>query len=236
MKKNFFAFISILFVVAFLISACATNSTPKSDTAWPTILSQQTGQLSQEPAGALPIVFDTFASAVEFVKNPNFSDYYNKWQGSYRAMVERLFVDGQLLIASHTSANKLNDSVTLYPEAEYEDVGIGFWFKYDDISYQVIVYRIKDGAEYTLDTETESIIAYYEKRLGVPQKYDYEYVNTNNLQMPKMMIHKIDLDEGRYSADCMVGDTHYIVIRTEADKAALLSFVDGLQIDSISLD
>ena len=115
------------------------------------------------------------------------------------------------------------------------DVGVGVWFKHEDISYQVIIYSIKTGTEYKVNQETEDITDYYEKRFGTPENYPYDHFDTNNLQIPQIFIRTIDADNSRLSAQCLIDDTHYIVIKTKADKAALLSFVNGLLIDSVPL-
>ena len=235
MKKKIYAMIALIILIP-VLTACTeviTNTTTKTE--------MQTTQRGPSIPSAYdpppqPIDFETISDAIAFIEAPDYSAYYEEWHSTYQKMVQRFAVDGYLSTVSHSVAEKLNDNVTLYPEATSEDVGIAFWFKYEDILYQVLIYSTKNGEEYTFDPETESILDYYEQRFDITIKYDYEHVDTNNLQMPQMVFYKTGKNDPRNAAKCMIDDTHYIVIKTKADKTALLSFIDGLQIDSLLLN
>ena len=234
MKKIVCAFICILAIIP-LISACAACDKTNNNTNQSPEIPAHTEQPFPHETPPQPIEFDVLASAISFVIDRDLSEYRKEWQHSYQSMIEILSANSQLLIASHSNANKIDDSVTLFPEAQYEDVGVGVWFKYEGVSYQVIIYSIKTETEYKVNQETEDITDYYEKRFGTPENYPYEYFDTNNLQIPQIVIRTIGADNSKLSARGLIDDTHYIVIKTKAEKTALLSFVDGLLIDSVPL-
>ena len=234
MKKFVCAFVCILAIIP-LISACTVCDKTNNNTNQSLEIPAQTDQPSPHNVPPQPIKFDTIKLAISFIKERNLSGYPEEWHQSYQSMIEILSVNNKFLIASHTNADKLDDGITFFPEAKYEDVGVGVWFKYEGVSYQVIIYSIKTGTEYKVNQETEDITDYYEKRFGTPENYPYEYFDTNNLQIPQIVIRTIDADNSRLSAQCLIDDTHYIVVKTKADKTALLSFVDSLLIDSVPL-
>lgn len=94
-----------------------------------------------------PIFFESFESAQTFLLSADLSSYSEKEQEAYEKMIRVFREDGFLYRASCRGMSIPDGNVFLFPEARYEDIGIGCWFQGGDDWYLVIVYHVREGKE-----------------------------------------------------------------------------------------
>lgn len=230
--KRVLLIITVILCVALASCAQPVSTTPNETVN--TTANNSSFPPMNSPAPPQPIGFSTIEDAMDFIRSPNYSDYKgykDNWISTYQAMVASFISDGYITNVSHSTAKQHNDRVTLYPEAKFEDIGICFWFDYNEVPYQVIIRNTKDGDDYLLDLQTEDILDYNIKRFSLQEDLVGEYLNTGHALMHTMLLGTFNYTS--LTASCMIDETHYIVIRAEVDQDAMRSFIEGLQIDKI---
>lgn len=144
--------------------------------------------------------------------------------------------DGYINTFTHNVATKYDNTVTLYPEVTYEDVGIHYFFRFNQELYQVVVYTIKAGEEYVMDPQTETIVDYYNKCWGSKFGVSSEQT-TNSTLMPIAFFS--ETADGRICAQSLIDEGHYMVVRAKSDVvniSDLVAFIEGLKVERIALE
>lgn len=226
MKKCILA-LAVLSTVLFLV-ACTDLTRSPDTTLTPTAPSSH-GETPPQP-----ITFDNLESAVDFLQNPDYSNYNDKWESAYQQMVEDFASDGYLLTASHKTATVSYDKVTLFPCVKYEDIGVAYWFDLNGESYQVMLYNTKTGAEHSVNLESQDITDYNVVRFGVSEDAEFERITVNHPNISEMIL---STRNSHICAQSMIDETHYIIVTavTDTNAETLKSFIEGLVIDQHSI-
>jgi hypothetical protein len=222
MKKKIF--ILLLIIVGVTLCACATSKFNDIETP------------QTNPAPPQPILFNTLEDAIAFIHNPDLSNYNENFQNAYQNMITEFQDDGYINTVTHNVAMKYDNTVTLYPEATYEDVGIHYLFVFNKELYQVVIYTIKAGEEYVMDPQTETIVDYYSKRWGSDCAVSSAQP-TNNALVP--MVFFTETADGRICAQSLIDEGHYMVVRAKSDAvniSDLVAFIEGLKVERIALE
>lgn len=221
--KRCILFFSVLYSVFFLV-ACTDITNSQDTTLTPT------APLSHGETPPQPIAFDNLESAVDFLQNPDYSNYNDKWESTYQQMVEEFVSDGYLLTASHKTATVSYGKVTLFPRAKYEDIGVAYWFDLNGESYQVMLYNTKTGAEFSINAETQDITDYNMVRFGVSENAEFERITVNHPNVSEMILSTRNY---HICAQSMIDETHYIIVTavTDTNAETLKTFIEGLVID-----
>lgn len=223
MKRNAILFIYCT-IICFLFAAlngCVVSPSEITTEPQPSIMTPPT---PAEPAPQ-PIPFDNISIAVAFLNSPTYSAYREDWHAAYQHMVTTFQQDGFLYTVSHSKAPLYQELVYLYPEVKYEDVGISFYFIYEEQIFRVEIHNVKSGEEFAIDVNTEDYSDYRMKRLG---KEPEGVINTKHPQLNKLYV-----STGRLS--CMVDETHYIQICSYADTEIIIRFIEDLSISSVPI-
>ena len=222
MKKKIF--ILLLIIVGVTLCACATSKFNDIETP------------QTNPAPPQPILFNTLEDAIAFIHNPDLSNYNEDFQSAYKKMITAFHGDGCINAVNHNVATKYDNTVTLYPEVTYEDVGVHYLFTFNQELYQVVVYTIKAGEEYVMDPQTETIVDYYNKRWGSKFGVSSEQT-TNSTLMP--IVFFSETADGRICAQSLIDEGHYMVVRAKSDVvniSDLVAFIEGLKVERIALE
>ena len=190
------------------------------------------------PIPPQPIRFEDFDAVLAFILDPDYENYNKKSRSAYEHMVGDFWSDGYILKASHKSAT-LYGKHSVYPDVTGEDVGISFWFEFEDDIYQVILYNTRDGEEYTVDPESQDIVDYFELR-NIPGTVellaDRQRITVDNPSMPEVLLCSPEYPMLRPRAFGMLDATHYIRVSSYSEEAAhpdvdqLIRFLEGLNI------
>ena len=153
-RKCFLNGVSLLFAFLFLLCSCQesmkTGALPDPE-GTKTSISAEIGGEGDAPSPTTPppqpIRFDSFESARNFILSADLSAYSKEEREAYEKMNRVFREDGFLYLASCQEKSIPARAITLFPEAGYEDTGIGCWFVIDDVWYQFIVYHVRAGKE-----------------------------------------------------------------------------------------
>ena len=215
-KIRFFAFLLVL--VLLYLTACASKASV-------------TTVSKSQPRPPQPIQFDTFSEVAFFVDEPELDTYAEQdFRDAYRQMAEAFQKDGYITYVSHADAQRYNEKVTLFPQVTYEDLGAGYWFVFEEKTYQVVVYTVKEGEGYRVDAGDGAMLAYYTKRMGNAPA-NTETVTSRQEQLNEVLFIK---SENTAVAYAFLDETHYIKVRCsekESTVSLLVTFIEGLSFE-----
>lgn len=178
-----------------------------------------------------PIRFDNFSEALAFIKANDCTDYENypdTYQIAYKNMLETFLKDGFVFRGARQDATPLLEVVTLYPEVTNEDAGIAYWFQWNTVEYQIMIYHTKKGDEYKINIENESYADYELKRFG-KLNASAEIVENSGHEIFKTIY--MEPWNNKLGAYCMIDSSHYIAVRADVEKDTLIAFINGLQLE-----
>lgn len=230
MKRNTI-WLSYLAMICFLLVVLNGCAFPPVETAPSTLATTSPTELQATippPPPEIPpqpIAFDCVSLAVAFLSSPDYSAYREDWHYAYQHMVATFQQDGYLYTVSHSEAPLYQELVYLYPEVKYEDVGISYYFLYEEQIIRVEIHNVKSGEEFAIDINTEDYSDYHMKRLGTETA---GVVHTKHPQLSMMHV-----STGRLS--CMIDETHHIQICSDADSEIIIRFIEGLSISSVPI-
>ena len=183
------------------------------------------------PPPPQPIRFDSLEETILFIESPDMSMYYEEYHEAYQHMVDAFREDGYVTIATNTEANR-DRAVILYPEVEYEDLGICFWFEHNENRYQVLVY----STYYTMDKQNEDIFDYYRGRGWGQNTQKTIEIFTNNEMLPSMFL-TVESKSEVIRAKALLNNMHYIVVRAmdKVSKTEFVRFIEGLEFEEREL-
>lgn len=241
MKKKINLILIVLTLVIFSVSCQPYNeadvSLPPQITQGPTG-EESGGTFSPMEAPTQPIGFLNFEEALSFVSKGDCSKYRQDDQPVYEAMIQVFKNDGALYRLSHNEYDSpkegYSDAVTLYPEQNLEDVGIGYWFEGTDMEYLVLIYCVQEGKEYTLDLQAESLFDYWKKRFNVNTGTAYRTVHTSNPKLSELYTGSVPRSsDDRAAFWAALDEQHYIGILADATDQQIIDFVNALLIERV---
>lgn len=247
MKRIFLILLAL--ILALLCFSCAQ---PKvlGDAPSPSA-PQNTGSLYQKPENLKgrppqPIQFDGFENALAFIVNGDLRLIKPRWEGfepyeyfdafelwTYDNMVTTFRKEEGLYKVSNVGFSLSNNEVTLFPEVDGEDTGIGCYLADGKIFFQVIVYCVKEGAAYEIDYPAETVKTYFEKRFEIDSTA-WRCLNTEHPILSALYVTTYDNSEELY-ARAMMDEKHYVLIRTDGTENNLLDFVHTLRLDKVDI-
>lgn len=229
MKKSFLFILIVVLIVSFV--ACKNTDKAQKEENTSMIENSELNNLPSMPPPPQPIHFDNIDTAIVFLKAPDYSKYPETYQSAYQNMVASFQQDKYITTITSSVAQRLNLRVTLFPEVTYEDVGVQYWFELDGNKYEVLIYNTKVGDEYSVDLSKETISDYYKKRFDLSSK------NDTDLSVRHSFLKSVIFKESnnKNAAHCMIDKSHYIVIRTNAEKSLLAFFVESLTINKMEI-
>ena len=115
---------------------------------------------------AQPIRFYNMNDVIDFILKDDCSEYNNAFIPSYENMLAQFNKDGYLIVAHSSVADIITDNIALYPETKYEDIGIHYFFSYEEFDFQLLVYNVKELNLTSLIGENETIMDYRSNRFG----------------------------------------------------------------------
>ena len=227
----------LVLLIVFLTSCSNPHNSISGATTATSVQNNSDKPHSGWPPPPQPILFDDIDAAIAFVKNPVFRNHWNDdFRAAYRQMVSVFQNDGYITTVSHSTATVFDNTVTLYPEATYEDIGVHYYFWFNEKLYQVLIYTVKEGDDYSIDLQTETVSDYYNKRWNVEVEFD----DVGSTQHPLInSVYFNHSDELRLWALSMLDETHYVVVRgnkDEVDKSMLVEFIEGLSFDKAEIE
>ncbi|MBE7066610.1 MAG: hypothetical protein E7385_03555 [Ruminococcaceae bacterium] len=215
----------LILLSVLLLSACGQTVDNHSDAT------QHDITCGGFPPPPQPIHFDSLEDTISFIKSPDMSIYYEEYHEAYQYMIEVFREDGYVTIVANTEANR-DSAVILYPEAKYEDLGICFWFEYNENMYQVLVYN----TYYTMDKQNDDIFDYYRARGWGQNTQKTIEIFTNNEMLPSLFL-TIEGEGGAIRAKALLNDLHYVVVRAidKVSKTEFVRFIEGLEFEEREL-
>lgn len=232
MKKQV-TLVLIVLVLVLLSASCRKNNSG--------IDASPTGEMNSaspsEPVSthfipAQPLSFDGLEETLDFIRKSDCSSYKPEDQPVYEGMIDVFQKDKAVYEISNNEYDYFNNTVVLFPEQKYEDVGIARYFIDGDTLYQVVVYYVKDGEAYAIDMQAETFKEYYTKRYDVSYAF-WQTISTSNPVLNILYVQPFG--EEKRSAHCMLDAQHYIVIRTSASDEDLIKFANALMIQRVQL-
>ena len=127
--KKIYLIIAVILCLGVFTGCNATNSDSASTTSSPDESLEPLQPL--QPLSPQPIQFDSLDDAIDFIKNNDLSKYREEEQIKYSEMNSVIKEINCLPVISFPNNNesRVDDfkiiSVTLFPTAKYEDIGIG---------------------------------------------------------------------------------------------------------------
>ena len=191
------------------------------------------------PIPPQPIPFETIDAAVAFLRDPDYSGYSRESVDAYKQMVSRFLDYGSLPTASHSKATLHNDNghIFLYPDVEFEDIGISTWFDFEGATYQVMLYYVRPGIEYSIDFRNEDIVDYLGLRMGISKDTKFQRITVYHPEISELILQNSTFPDQRIFATSMLNSTTYIRIAAVTDTSLekLQDFIEGLHIDYLYL-
>ncbi len=235
MKKTMIAFLVCLTAAALLTAGCSLLPKPAPDTEKTPAGSETAAVTNRDVspwiAPPQPIRFDSAQDAAAFLREPNLNDKNEEERLAYQKMADAFQKDGFLTIITHETAPYYDGSVTLYPEANYEDIGSHIFFQYDGELYQVIVYLMAPGI-----SARETIEAYYEERMGNALSITAT-ASVDHPTVRRVVFTELANPQKLCSA-ALLDENHYLVVRADQENATqqtMLSFIEGLRFDRLPI-
>lgn len=213
-----------------------TSSSSSSSTGAVTSITFPHG--STYPPPPQPINFDSIEAAIAYVQREDYSEYDEEEQIAYQHMNSVLMEDGYLYQVLHDSATfNTGRGISLYPQVKYEDVGICYWYEYQGKHFYVLVYHIREGEEYAIDLETEDFVDYYMKRFTTSDENRAE-MKTEHPLFKTLVSWSQEEEIGKKQINfyCMIDDSHYIRIRSDAEKSVFADFVEGIVLNKVNIE
>ncbi len=184
---------------------------------------------------AQPLIYPDIQAAADAVKAGDLSAYalWEKYQ--YRAMFDRMLIDGFLYQVSNANGNTQQDDrgIALLPDAAYEDIGVSCRVLYQGQSYYVAFHYADYYADYSHLTMPE----YLQKRMKCASDKDVT-VNgeavclrfADNGQITANAFAERDNDR-KWNPDSEV----YYTVRASVSETEMLDFLHAMQYEKIPL-
>ena len=231
--KKLYLIIAVILCLGIFTGCNATNSDSASTTSSP--------DESLEPLQPLsppvqPIEFDSLDDAVDFIKNNDLSKYREEEQIKYSEMNSVIKEINCLPVISFPNNNesRVDDfkiiSVTLFPTAKYEDIGIGYYFNYQGKNNRIIFYFFdSDCSSKIAHIETiDSYMAYRESHFG--SKMPFEPSERKNIKYGGKNIEAIVRTD---SINFVHNENIYVRVNTN-DAQASLDMLENISVSYLS--
>ncbi|MBQ7172111.1 MAG: hypothetical protein IJR89_07535 [Clostridia bacterium] len=231
-EKSLFNSIALIFAFSFLLCSCQKTIKPgvlpdteKVESAVSTGFNEKSEGPSPLAAPPQPLRFDSFESARDFIISAELSSYSEKEQEAYEKMNRVFRKDGFFYRASYREEGIPPREITLFPEAKYEDVGIGSWFVVDDVWYQFVVYHIREGEDCVT----------VENRLMNTSQGEYEIpVNVN--QALNTILFRYREASGEVFFFGFLDDQHYFWIKGKASEDRIGEIIRNITFEKCLLE
>lgn len=234
MKKNIV--LSLLFCIVFvlLLTGCTIGNDSASTTSSPDESLESLEPLS--PPVVQPIQFDSLDDAIDFIKNNDLSKYREEEQIKYSEMNSMIKEINCLPVISFPNNNesRVDDfkiiSVTLFPTAKYEDIGISYYFNYQGKNNRIIFYFFdSDCSSKIPNIETiDSYMAYRESHFG--SKMPFEPSERKNIKYGGKNIEAIVRTD---SINFVHNENIYVRVNTN-DAQASLDMLENISVSYLS--
>ncbi|MBP0966053.1 MAG: hypothetical protein J5722_00320 [Oscillospiraceae bacterium] len=174
---------------------------------------------------AQPLIYPDIQAAAEAVRNGDTSAFELREKYAYRAMFNQMMHDGFLYQVSSANGVTLQDDrgITLYPAAEYEDIGVGCRGLYQGQSYYVAFCY----ADYKYLTMPE----YLQMRMKRTSDKDIT-VNGGTVCLRFA-------DDGQITANAFIEQNDYsevyYTVRAAVSETEMLDFLNAMQYEIIPL-
>lgn len=186
--------------------------------------SVDTSDTDTNASPAQPIPFDDITAAAAAIYNNDVSSYPVRTQEAYLRMFERLRNDGFVYQVSDNELILREDqSLSLFPYAAFEDIGIGYFVTYKEKLYRVMFYY----ADPYVISGTDSIGDYLRRRMG--RRSDKEII------IQDQTVSELITDDGRIYASSFIDSNHYYDIVTSAPEDELMEFLNIFSYEQIQL-
>ncbi len=182
----------------------------------------------EDPAPIAPapcLSYENYDEIIYEIKNFDLSKYPDMFQDSYRTMFERIKCDDFIYAVDDSSNSQISlsdRSITLFPYARYEDIGIGCFAEYNNSLFQVMIH-------YTDRSIFDSGLGqadYFDQRLGL---------NFNDMYIINDNVFSVGVFGEKNCAYSYIDDDRYCIIRTSASSSELINFLRSLSLKKISL-
>ena len=178
------------------------------------------------PPAAQPIGYGGTEGVLEALHFCNVTGFPEEQAKAYLQMYYRIRQDGFIYLVTDTDEIKVKPdwAVILFPYAQYEDIGIGYYTAFGEKSFQVMFYC----ADEQYLSGSDDISAYLEKRTG--RKPDREITVQNR----KICINELG---GRtMTADGFIDSEHYVhIVVLDTNEDEMLQIVNGLRYEKLDL-
>ena len=229
--KKIYLIIAVILCLGVFTSCNATNSDSASTTGSPY------ESLPPLEWPVQPIEFDSLDDAVNFIKNNDLSKYREEEQIKYSEMNSVIKEINCLPVISFPNNNesRVDDfkiiSVTLFPKAKYEDIGISYYFNYQGKNNRIIFYFFdSDCSSKIPNIETiDSYMAYRESHFG--SKMPFEPSERKNIQYGGKIIEAIVRTD---SINFVHNEKIYVRVNTN-DTQASLDMLENISVSYLSL-
>lgn len=174
---------------------------------------------------AQPITFESVEATVNAILIADVSSYSELDQNAYYDMFETIQNDGAVYLVDCNDALLLRDdlSITLYPYAEYGDIGIGYYVSFNDELYQINFYY----ADCNIIREHADITEYLRNRIGRRSDkiihIDGQYYNW------------VEAANGKIYASSFIDQTHYFDVISSAPESEMIEFLKILSFKQINI-
>ena len=172
-----------------------------------------------------PIHYSDINEAIVEINDSDVSTYPEQDQEVYRYMFEKLKEDGFLYQVNNTEKISLvkDRGITLFPYANYEDVGIGSYVEYKGNSFHVTFYY----ANSSMTAQTKDIADYLQKRMG--RKSDTKLIIRN------LTVSIFSSNNGQTYGSAFIDSNHYYDVVTAASEDELSEFLNAFRYVQIPL-
>ena len=232
----------ILFALAMVFSlfACQKEKAEGSDESTGNKIQDTADRLPAEPfqsresdssVPAQPISFSNLSDLQTFLSSSekDLESYPAEFREAYSKMTDSFQKAGYLFSAEHPFAECFNETITLYPEAPYEDSGLQFVFQYQKKLIHVYFYLAQDE----IHSQTgNDIFRYRDQRFGFPGEamaFDSENPAFSHAQLFR-------LSDDSYQVWTFVDGSYYALIRSDLPGETLSAFIKNLTFQQVPLE
>lgn len=182
---------------------------------------------------ANPLAFDSFQKAECRVMNYDETRWIleenpSQLRNDYKLMYSRIKADGYIPTIN-VDAEKVDTApvpvsrIILFPGGNHEDIGVGYYVKYNGKMYNVVYYY----ADTAKSSDTTDITAYLSQLSG---KRSDKTAKIGSYDV------SFTLNNEQISANAFVDDTHYFNINTNASEKELTAFIEALSFGKSSFE
>ncbi|MBP0966054.1 MAG: dockerin type I repeat-containing protein [Oscillospiraceae bacterium] len=171
------------------------------------------------PSGPQPVSFPDLDAVIDACSSCDLSRYREEDRAACGRMLERFRDDGFVYALRGSDSAAVESSAVLFPYAQYEDIGIGYYATYREKTYHIMFYT----ADPEVLADTDGISAYLLDRMG--RRTDGEV--TVQEQTVSLMRANTENNHQLYAA-AFVDANHYYAVNAVVSEEEMLAFLDVL--------